>query len=660
MRYALRQLLFSSFVSAGLLAQLPSPVRLELLPETLRCAPGDTATLTLRLQLAPGWYTYSLTPQLNADGIGPEPLQITVAPASLLRLAGAIRAPKPQRKYDEGFHMDVEYYTGKVAFRVPVQVVAKTPGTYTAQLGVVYQVCDSARCLPPEEIQLPFSLIVQEAGSRSLSAAPPEAQQPQTEPFVSAARPAQKDSGTAEQQSSQRSLASAPTTASSDNLWLLIGIAASAGGFALLTPCVFPMIPITVSYFTKRAERDRRRALRDALLYALGIMVTFVGLGFLFSLLFGATGIQEFATNPWVNLFIAALFIAFALNLFGAYELLLPPQLLNRLQKASQQHSTLGLLLMGLTFSLTSFTCTVPFVGTALVAIAGGKWFFPLVGMTAFAAVFAAPFFLLALFPAALSALPRAGAWMNTIKVVMGFLELAAAVKFLSNADLVWGWGILPRELFLSSWVACGVLIVLYVLGIFRLPHDTPVEHIGPVRVLAAIGFGTLTLWLSTGLWGAPLGELDAFLPPREYYQLLRPNTTNSPAASGTQTELLWHDRLETAFAEARQRQAPIFIDFTGFTCTNCRWMETNIFPKPPVRSLLERVVRVRLFTDRRTEPYLSNKRFQQERFGTVELPFYALLSPEGEVLATAGFTRDVDAFADFLRRGLLRMGGSL
>jgi thiol:disulfide interchange protein DsbD len=630
-------------------------------PKAVHGAPGDTVILTVRLSLSSGWYTYSLTPQLNADGIGPEPLQITAAPPSLLHLAGTIHAPKPHRKYDEGFQMEVEYYTGSVTFRVPVQIVAEAPGAYTAQLSVVYQVCDSTRCLPPEEVQLPVYLIVQRAasGASAPSAAVPS--HPQPAPLgTSAPRSAALESASPrEPQSAGESPSTAARGAVPDNLWLLLSIAAGAGGFALLTPCVFPMIPITVSFFTKRAERNRRRILRDALLYALGIMVTFVGLGFLFSLLFGATGIQEFATNPWVNLSIAALFVAFALNLFGAYELMLPPRLLNRLQKASERHGTLGVLLMGLTFSLTSFTCTVPFVGTALVAIAGGKWFYPLVGMSVFAAVFAAPFFLLALFPAALAALPRAGAWMNAIKVVMGFLELAAAVKFLSNADLVWGWGIMPRELFLASWIACGVLIVLYLLGIFRLPHDTPVEHVGPVRVLAAVFFGTLTLWLTTGLWGAPLGELDAFLPPREYSELIRPHAATVRPTSQP-TELSWYDRLDVAFAEARQQQAPIFIDFTGFTCTNCRWMETNVFSKPQVRALLERMVRVRLFTDRRTEPYLSNKRFQQERFGTVELPFYAILSPTGEILATAGFTRDIDAFTNFLRRGLLQTAESL
>jgi thiol:disulfide interchange protein DsbD len=635
-----RLLCLLSLVAVTLLsasAQSSTPLTAELLTPTLERPAGDTATLLLRLTLAPGWYTYSFSRQQNAEGIGPEPLQIQLSPPSLLRLAGQIRAPKPQRKYDEGFQMTVEYYTGRLLLGIPVRITAEKPGTYSGSLILGYQVCDSTRCLPPEEISLPIRLTVLPAAAKPAATKAADSGTPPPATTSAEASPE----------------AAATLLQTPENLWLLLGIAAGAGAFALLTPCVFPMIPITVSFFTKRAERNRRRILKDAALYALGIMFTFVGLGFLAALLFGATGIQEMATNPWLNLFLAALFVAFALNLFGAYELVLPAGLLNRLHRASERHGVVGVLLMGLTFSLTSFTCTVPFVGTALVAIASGKWFYPLLGMGVFAAVFAAPFFLLALFPAALSALPRAGSWMNTVKVVMGFLEIAAAMKFLSNADLVWGWGILSRELFLASWIVCGLFITLSILGIIRLPHDTPVEHLGVGRLLAALFFGTLTVWLTTGLWGKPLGELDAFLPPRDYYQLLKGSAPAVSEETSGKQELSWYDRLEPALKQARQEQRPIFLDFTGFTCTNCRWMENNVFTHPTVEALLKEFVRVRLFTDRRTEPYLSHKRFQQEKFGTVELPFYAVLSPEGRVLATAGFTRDIDAFAAFLRRAL-------
>ncbi|MCS6965344.1 MAG: protein-disulfide reductase DsbD family protein, partial [Candidatus Kapabacteria bacterium] len=484
MQFFFRYLTVATCFAHGLCAQPTTPVQIDVSPTTLRRIAGDTATITVRLQLASGWYTYSLTPQVNADGIGPEPLQLSLSPSSLVQLSGKPKAPPPRRKYDEGFQMEVEYYTGTVTFHLPIRVVGREPGAYTVHVNVVYQVCDSTRCLPPEEVQLPLRLFVENSTAEGTGVVPtfeePAMPATQSTPSQPALRTTPSRDPTDQplgRPSSDNIESTAPR-----NIWLLLGLAAGAGAFALLTPCVFPMIPITVSFFTKRAERNRRRAVHDAFLYALGIMTTFVGLGFLFSLLFGATGIQEFATNPWVNLFIAALFIAFALNLFGAYELVLPPKVLNRLHQASEQHSAVGVLLMGLTFSLTSFTCTVPFVGTALVAIAGGEWFYPLVGMAAFATVFAAPFFLLALFPAALTALPRAGTWMNNIKVVMGFLEIAAAVKFLSNADLVWGWGILSRELFLASWVICGVLITLYVLGAFRLPHDAPIEQLGPVR----------------------------------------------------------------------------------------------------------------------------------------------------------------------------------
>jgi thiol:disulfide interchange protein len=640
-------------------AQPRSPLQATLQPQQLELRPGDTATVWVALELQPGWYTYGLERRQNEEGIGPEPLQLEVGPAELLRRAGQIRAPRPRRKYDEGFQMEVDYYVGRVRFGLPVQLQpAVTPGEHRAVVSVVYQVCDSTRCLPPDELVLPLTVrVVQTSGSATGSedtaakVSSPEAPSGAVQEGDAGARaPVQRSA--AQESSVQGSDGAALKQPRS--LWALLALAAGAGALALLTPCVFPMIPITVSFFTKRAERQRRRALRDAALYALGIVVTFVGLGTLLSLLFGATGIRDFAADPWVNLLIAAIFVAFALNLFGAYEIVLPAGVLNRLNRASEQHGTLGVLLMGLTFSLTSFTCTVPFVGSALIALASGEWFYPIVGMLGFATVFAAPFFLLALFPAALMRLPRAGGWMNNLKVVMGFLELAAAVKFLSNADLVWGWGLISPELFLASWVVCGALITAYVLGLFRLPHDTPLESVGPIRALVAVFFGTLTLWLASGLWGARLGELEAFLPPRDYHRLLQGASAPSGASTAAQTELEWYEDLEQGLAEARRTGRPVFVDFTGFTCTNCRWMEHNIFPQPRIRALLEQMVRVRLFTDRRTEPYLSNKRLQQERFGTIELPFYVLLAPDGSVIARATFTRDVEEFERFLRQAFV------
>jgi thiol:disulfide interchange protein len=312
---------------------------------------------------------------------------------------------------------------------------------------------------------------------------------------------------------------------------------------------------------------------------------------------------------------------------------------------------------MGLTFSLTSFTCTVPFVGVALVSAAGGDWFYPIVGMLGFSFVFALPFFFLALFPSMITKMPKSGAWMNNIKVVMGFLEIAAAIKFISNADLVWGLGIMPRELFLGIWIGVGLLITFYILGLFRLPHDSQVETVGTMRILFAIFFISISFYLVSGLTGKKLGELDAFLPPPDYEQIISAGVNysgNIPTASIQTTSEQkdeWLQDYQTALKIAKDTGKPIFIDFSGFTCTNCRWMEINMFSKPEVKQLLSGMVKVRLFTDRKEEPYISNKEMQMKRFNSIELPLYVIQTADEKVIATSAFTRNVDEFISFLKK---------
>ncbi len=425
------------------------------------------------------------------------------------------------------------------------------------------------------------------------------------------------------------------------------------GALSLLTPCVFPMIPITVSYFTNHAGGSRKSAIFTALVYAVGIILTFTALGMLLAAIFGAGGVNQLAANPWVNLLITAIFLAFAFSLFGAYFLQVPPGLMNRIDditRSKEGSRTVGALLMGFTFTLTSFTCTAPFVGTLLVMTAQGNWRWPLAGMLAYSTVFAIPFFILALGPQLLSHLPKAGGWMNSIKVVMGFLEVAAAMKFLSNADLVWQWGIFTRQVVLAIWVAIGVLMVIYILGYFRMPHDSPVESVGAARVTFAMLFLALTIWLVPGLFGRQLGELESFLPPEL--------GSSSPATSGTasvrpQTEADWIlNDYEGALAKARQNDKLLFVDFTGYTCTNCRWMESNMFPKPEISRELDKFVRVRLYTDGNGELFERQQKMQQERFGTVALPYYAILRPDGTSVATfPGLTRDANEFLAFLHK---------
>lgn len=657
-------------------------VRLTVAPQQLVLKPGERSTLRLTMIVDAGWHTYGLQPRKDKDGIGPQETEITIEPSSLLTRAGAIQAPKPKQVFDKGFQITVDIFEGTVVFDIPVKAASKAKsGTYKAAVKVYYMVCDDERCLPTTEDSVLVEVKIDPASGAEVSADVVSTQASSLPPplFSSDSTPDSPSNttltslqaqSTQEQQTTQTQTESQSEIARkrSEGIWSFLWFAMGAGASALLTPCVFPMVPITVSFFAKRAEQKQRdakpRAVRDSFAYALGIILTFTALGIALSLVFGATGISDFAANPWVNLAVAAIFLGLAFNLFGTFEIPLPIELINKLNAKSNEGTGLAsVLLMGLTFSITSFTCTVPFVGAALISASSGEWFYPIIGMLGFSGMFALPFFLLALFPSALTRLPKAGSWMNNVKVVMGFLEVAAAVKFLSNADLVWAWGILSREVFLAIWIACGVMIILYILGVFRFPHDAPVQSVGATRAMMAVVFLSLTVYLVSGLFGGRLGELDAFLPPKEYDALIRDTAYNTAAASSTplhnNRSLVrlaldhqnWKTSYEEGLQEAQRTGKPVFIDFTGFTCTNCRWMETNIFTLPQVQALMAQTVKVQLYTDRRTEPYISNKKLQLERFGTIELPLYVLLKPDGSVIATKAFTRSHEEFIAFLKR---------
>lgn len=618
---------------------------------------GEKFFVQLNFNFEKGWYIYDLVEQIGPEGLGPQKTEISIKPKDALKIAGKIQTPKPKVKYDSAFYIDIRTFSGKFNFKVPVIALKDLDLTKDKIIVEIYvQQCKDNICLPGMEFR---TLIKPETITNNFD-----------EAFGDNLN--QESSGTEYVQQSTAQATNAPEkqkistestkeieSVKKKGLLAYFLFAIGAGALALLTPCVFPMVPITVSFFTKRAEKNPGKALRDSLAYGLGIILTFTTLGFLLALFFGASGIQNFATNPWLNLAIALIFFVFSLNLFGAFEFQLPSSWLNALNIKSQGSGITSVILMGLTFSLTSFTCTVPFVGVALVSAAGGEWFYPIVGMLGFSLAFALPFYFLALFPSAISKLPRSGSWMNSIKVVMGFLEIAAAIKFISNADLVWGLGIMPRELFLGIWIGVGFLITLYILGIFRLPHEEPISNVGTMRILFATFFISISFYLISGLFGKKLGELDAFLPPPDYEQIISTNAavgTNkfelNPGNTSNESSN-WLEDYNLALNLARQSGKPIFIDFSGFTCTNCRWMEINMFSKPEVKRLLDEMIKVRLFTDRKQEPYISNKEMQMRRFNSIELPLYVIQTPDEKVIATNTFTRDVNEFVNFLKKGL-------
>ncbi len=582
---------------------------------------GEAVTVWIDVVLSDDWHIYSAT---TPPG-GPIPTEILLSGAGF-RQVGSVIQPEPIVEHDPNFDMNVEYYHTSVRFGTRAEVGDGMPGEKSLSGDVTYMLCNATQCLPPETYTFEIPVMV-EAGSARAEYV-----------FSPVAAPEVPLDGTGSVADVGRAITQGLGAFLYLSLWM--------GFLALLTPCVFPMIPITVSFFTKQEMQSRGESIAKSLAYCGGIIFTFTGLGMVLAATLGASGAAQFAANPWVNLLITAIFVAFALALFGLFEIRLPYGLLNKLNQV-QGGSYGAILVMGFTFSLTSFTCTAPFVGTLLVLTSQGTWAWPILGMLAFSTAFASPFFFLALFPQTLSSLPQSGGWLNSVKVVMGFLELAAALKFLSNVDLVWQWGIISREVFIAGWVAIFLLCGLYLLGKIRLPHDSALDAIGPMRLLASSGCVAFGLYLMTGLFGAPLGEWDAFFPPYGSYGEIAKIRSGEP-------ELAWRDDYGAALAEARATDKPVFIDFTGYACTNCRWMEANIFPEKEVHALLKQFVRVQLYTDGREEKHKRNRDLQEARFGTVALPLYAILSPDGKEIAHfPGMTRDVDVFVRFLKQGI-------
>ena len=420
-------------------------------------------------------------------------------------------------------------------------------------------------------------------------------------------------------------------------------LAASTGLLSLLTPCVFPMVPVTIAYFSMPDHQDSR-GLRRALLFALGIIATFTILGLALAALFGAAGLNRFASDPWVNLLLAAVFLLFAANLFGWLEIRIPWRVTNaadRAARGSTPGSSLGALVMGATFTLTSVTCTAPFVGTLLVLASQGSWATPIAGMLVYSTAFALPFFLLAAAPGLVSHLPRAGEWMRTLRVLIGLLEVAAAIKFLSNTDLVLGWGVFTRDVVLIGWSALAIAGAAY-LG-RDLGQKMRERELRPAK-LASIAVALLVAgWLGSGIRGRPLPQVEAFLPPIAH-------AAGAPANAEAPVWLL--NDYSAAQTAARSSGKLVFLDFTGYTCTNCRWMEANIFTRPDVSAELGQFVLSRLYTDGEGAIYEQQQAFQEKTFGTVALPLYAVLDSDGTVRATfSGLTRNPADFIAFLRR---------
>lgn len=605
---------------------------------------GEQAVLEVQAAIPPGWHLYSMTrtPQ------GPKPLTLEVQ-SGALRPTGDWHGPRPTTAHDPNFDREVEFYEDTAVHRRTFAWTGE-PGESHAQLTMRGQICDPKTCLSfKDRIDVPFRVETGEAR-------PDRSDPPPLEGVAFGQARAQGDApGT--------SPAPGPGEA---GLFAFLATSFLAGLLALLTPCVFPMIPITIAFFTKFAEVSRGRSVLMAGAYSGAIVVCFTLLGVGASVLFGAAAMQRTAASIPFNLFMFALLLGFGLSLMGLFEIRAPRFLLDRSaamearyrdDQAPLGRQVLGVFFMGLTFALASFTCTVGLVGILFAQLDGGEhWVYPTLGLSMFAVAFSLPFFVLALFPAAAQRLRgKSGDWMVALKVTLGFLEVAGAAKFLSNIDLVMGWFMISRPLVLGSWVALFCACGLFLWRLIRLTGDDGTPHVGVFRMLAGGAFVSFSLYAASGFTHTrSMGAwIDAWLPPAVMPDELRSEGSETTAGEG---ELAWiKDDIPGALARGKEIDQPVFVDFTGYMCTNCRMMEASMFPRPNIAARLNQMTLASAYTDC-TEPVCeAQQTYQKDTFGTVALPFYAIFDPvSGEPLETfASSTNDPSEYEAFLQRGL-------
>jgi thiol:disulfide interchange protein len=606
--------LFCFLLTAAVQADTSLPVHFTTSANPSPARVGEVVTVTVQVKIDSGWHVYSVIPAAT----GPAATAITSWGGGVP--VGPTTEDEPIQKFDPNFQTLVAYHETEAKFSRQFRVSVSSPKT--PMLTLHYQTCNDKVCLPPTDKLLPVSFAV------AAGAARPEY-----------AGPASPKEGAA---------SSAPTRQASGSLSLFLLAALGAGLLAIITPCVFPLIPITLTNFVKQADGDKGKLVRLSGGYALGIVALYVALGAVVTATVGATGINKVASNPYVNLGIFVVFVVFALSFFETIQLTLPANLTAMQMTARKHGGTLGLVLLGITFVLASFTCTAPFVGTLLVAAASGERFRPLLGTSVFALAFVSPFLVFAAFPQWIARIPKGGIWLARVKAALGFIELAAALKFLSNADQVWNWQLLTQPVLLAAWALIFVCAGLYLWGTLRFGVVAETEAAGarvPLPRAAFAGvFLLLALYCFWGLAGRPIPLFSAFLPPTGY------GGVSSSADEG----LPWLTDYTAALAQAKAEGKPLFVDFTGVTCTNCRWNEKNVFPRDDVRRELSQYVRVQLYTDRPGDA--ANQRLQLTKFGDVALPLYGVVNPQTEAVVDhyAGTITNAPDFTRFLAKSRL------
>ena len=670
--------LLLSFVVCVLQAQIKDPVKFKTEFNTL----SDTeAEIVFTAAIDKGWHVYSTE---LGDG-GPISATFNVDKTSGIELLGKLKpVGKEVATFDKLFEMKVRYFENTAKF---IQKVKLTGGAYEIEGYLEYGACDDESCLPPTEVPFKFSGVAKTANAAAAKAEQPEKKEVEKKeeaaPVVSKDTVAMMELVPAT--TTDASTGIQPAVASGelwkpviselqalgeehtqgDMSWIYIFVTGFLGGLlALFTPCVWPIIPMTVSFFLKRSK-DKKKGIRDAWSYGASIVVIYVALGLAITLIFGASALNALSTNAIFNILFFLMLVVFAASFFGAFEITLPSKWSNAVD--SKAESTTGLLsifLMAFTLSLVSFSCTGPIIGFLLVQVSTtGSIVAPAIGMLGFAIALALPFTLFALFPSWLKSMPKSGGWMNVIKVTLGFLELAFALKFLSVADLAYGWRLLDRETFLALWIVIFALLGFYLLGKIKFPHDDDDNKVGVTRFFMALVSLAFAVYMVPGLWGAPLKAVSAFAPPMQTQDFnLYKNEVHAK-----------FDDYDLGMEYARLNGKPVMLDFTGYGCVNCRKMEAAVWTDPKVSDLINNdYVLITLYVDNKTpltEPVKIVENgtertlrtvgdkwsyLQRVKFGANAQPFYVLLDNQGKPLNKSyAYDEDIPKYIEFLQTGL-------
>ena len=659
-------------------AQMQDPVHVS---SELKKISDTEAELLFSATIDAGWHIYST--DLGDDG----PISATFHADKMkgAKTVGSLKARgKEHKEFDKIFEMEVRYFEQAVTF---VQRIQFTEPQYDIECYVEYGACNERMCMPPSTIDLKASGKGLEKGEKEEGEKEKgDEEKGEKEKGVEEVSAIAPDSTLWQPVVSELRAMNTGTDDLADHSLLYILLMGFVGGLlAVLMPCIWPIIPMTVSFFLKRAKNDKSRGIRDAVTYGISIIVIYLGLGLLVTALFGSDTLNAMSTNAFFNIFLFLLLVVFALSFFGWFEIKLPDSWANKIDKKSDElsakaaansslftlHSSLSIFLMAFTLVLVSFSCTAPIIGLLLVeTTTSGNWLAPAMGMLGFAIALALPFTLFALFPSWLKQAPKSGGWMNIIKVVLGFIELAFALKFFSVADLAYGWHLMDREVFLSLWIAIFTLLGLYLIGVFRFQSDVVEgEERRPMPVVCIMG-GLVALafaiYMVPGLWGAPCKAVSAFAPPISTQDF----NLNSKTVEARFTDY------EQGMAAAKAEGKPVLIDFTGFGCVNCRKMEAAVWTDPQVAELLEKkFVLISLYVDDKTplaepievtdaqgKPHTLRtvgakwSYLQSQKFGANAQPFYVIINNEGHpLMGSRSYNEDIAAYVDFLRQGLKR-----